>query len=544
MASPTATRWQTVWGLAVALLASIVLLLGSQLALTLMTPGPPLQRTAAVLAGLVAVVHLVVLFLSSRTASIDQAGREAARALQVAPPLALVITVPLLWGGVLATTSLPMLVPTLGPVLTAVWAAAVALAPLCQAAYHALAGPAAAESEEAPSARVHWAGLCASAVAAAGLFASGRILAAAAPEAGLLELVPGLGLLGFVLLFALAGNSLARDAGVEVVALARRLDRLDETTAAYARPIVTTRLDAFGALQADLERLRRGLVEEHRLYQETLAQTREAAEAKAEFLAAVSHELRTPLNSICGFSQLLLEGGITALADEQREDIRLIRTSGMQLLGLINDILDISMIESGELRLYFAPERPDDMIDEVARQHRPLVQEAGLELRTEVPTDLPRIVCDRRRICQILNNLLSNATKFTERGSITIGAIYEPLSGRLMIRVTDTGIGIASEDIGKIFEEYGQVGNLSQRKKGTGLGLAIARSIAEHHGGALSVTSAAGRGSTFVLSLPLDPPRKPTSIDMTAEAVRASQRSRVPRSGITSSTFSSSEVER
>src|SRR5690606_493827 len=136
-----------------------------------------------------------------------------------------------------------------------------------------------------------------------------------------------------------------------------------------SRPLVTTRRDRLGALQAELERLRRDLVAEHRLYQETLAQTREAAEAKAEFLAAVSHELRTPLNSICGFSQLLLEGLKTPLSDEQREDIRLIRTSGMQLLGLINDILDISMIESGELRLYFASEDPADMIDEVTRQH-------------------------------------------------------------------------------------------------------------------------------------------------------------------------------
>lgn len=531
MVSPAASRWQTVWALAVALLAGIVLLVASEVALRLMQPGPPLQRTAAALAGLVALVHAAILLMSARTCPIDQAGRDAVRMLLIAPPLALVVAVPLLWGGVLATTSLPVLLPALGPVLAAVWGVAVALAPLCQCAYQLLAGPSAAD--DAPSSRATWGGLLAACVGATGLLAMGKIMAAGAPVASARELWPALGLGVLTGLFALVGGALARDAGAEAVSLARRLDRLDEHTAAGARPIVVTRLDALGALQTDLERLRRGLVEEHRLYQETLTQTREAAEAKAEFLAAVSHELRTPLNSICGFSQLLLEGGVTELAEEQREDIRLIRTSGMQLLGLINDILDISMIESGELRLYFSPEKPGDMIEEVVAQHRPLVQEAGLELRTEVPGDLPRVVCDRRRICQILNNLLSNATKFTERGQITVAATYEPLPGRLQIRVTDTGIGIAPDEVAKIFEEYHQVGNLSQRKKGTGLGLAIARSIAVHHGGSLDVASTLGRGSTFTLSLPIDPPRKPTSIDMTAEAVRASQRFWAPRTGIT-----------
>ncbi len=525
MASPAATRWQTVWALAIALVAGLVLLVTSQLALAWIQPEVPLQRTTAALAGLVALVHAGILLLSARTAPIDQAGRDAARALAIAPPLGLVVIVPLLWGGVLATTSLPVLLPALAPVLASVWGTAIGLAPLCLTAFQSL-GP--NTGDDGPSPQTTWSGLFAAVVGASGLLALGKIFAAAAPIASARELWPALGIAALAGLFALAGGALARDAGAEAISLARRLDRLDERSAA-ARPVVTTRLDGFGVLQAELERLRRGLVEEHRLYQETLTQTREAAEAKAEFLAAVSHELRTPLNSICGFSQLLLEGGVTDLAEEQREDIRLIRTSGLQLLALINDILDISMIESGELRLYFAPESPREMIDEVVGQHRPLVKEARLELHTEIPAELPRVVCDRRRICQILNNLLSNATKFTDRGSITVAASYEPLTGRLLIRVTDTGIGIDPDELPKIFEEYHQVGNLAQRKKGTGLGLAIARSIATHHGGSLEVTSALGRGSTFTLSLPLDPPRKPTSIDMTAEAVRASQRFWAPR---------------
>ncbi|MDC0715544.1 ATP-binding protein [Nannocystis bainbridge] len=530
MGSQTASRRQTVYALAIALVAGIVLLVVSQVALAWMT-GEPLQRTAAVVAGLVALVQVLAVYMSARTGLVETAGRDAVRVFVIAPPAALVVAVPLLWGSVLQTTSVPALLPSLGPVLAAVWGVALALAPACMAAYQHLGGdPRPASRDEYQTALAAWCSLFASAVSSAGVLATGRILAAAAPEATSRELWPALGLAVLTGLFARAGGLFARDTGGEVLALARRLDRVNIDTAAGSRPLVITRVDRLGALQAELERLRRDLVGEHRLYKETLLQTREAAEAKAEFLAAVSHELRTPLNSICGFSQLLLEGLSTPLSDEQREDIRLIRTSGMQLLGLINDILDISMIESGELRLYFASEDPADMIDEVWRQHRPLVQETGLELRTEVPGDLPRVVCDRRRICQILNNLLSNATKFTEKGSIIIAAAFEPLHGRVLIRVTDTGIGIAPEDMEKIFQEYRQVGNLAQRKKGTGLGLAIARSIANHHSGSLEVSSSPGRGSTFTLSLPLTPPRKPTSIDMTEEAVRASQRFWNPRS--------------
>ncbi|MFZ6178074.1 sensor histidine kinase [Nannocystis pusilla] len=530
MGSQTASRRQTVYALAIALVAGILLLVVSQVALAWMTD-EPLRRTAAVVAGLVALVQVLVVYLAARTGLIELAGRDAVRAFVIAPPAALVVAVPLLWGSVLQTTSVPALLPSLGPVLAAVWGVALALAPACLAGYLHLGGnPRPVGRDEHQTAQALWCSLFASAVSSAGLLATGRILAAAAPEATSRELWPAFGLAVLTGLFARAGSLFARDTGGEVLSLARRLDRVNIDTAAGSRPLVVTRGDRLGALQAELERLRRDLVGEHRLYKETLLQTREAAEAKAEFLAAVSHELRTPLNSICGFSQLLLEGLSTPLSDEQREDIRLIRTSGMQLLGLINDILDISMIESGELRLYFASESPADMIDEVWRQHRPLVQEAGLELRTEVPGDLPRVVCDRRRICQILNNLLSNATKFTEKGSIIISAMFEPLPGRVLIRVTDTGIGIAPEDIDKIFQEYRQVGNLAQRKKGTGLGLAIARSIANHHSGSLEVSSTLGRGSTFTLSLPLTPPRKPASIDMTEEAVRASQRFWSPRS--------------
>ena len=515
------------WALGIALLACIAVLACSQALLAWMTGAQVLRLgpAAAVLAGITGLAHLVLLYMSSRTGRIDQAGELAVRALIIAPPLGLLVVVPSMWGPALFATSVPALLPQIVPVLAAVWSAAL----LASAPVGVLLRRLAPIDHAEPDSVVgRWGGLFLACATATALIALGYALGrggADPPPAGLRELGLIAGLFGVVVLAVLAGLGVGVTGSGEVIAVARRLDRVDEYTG--AKPLVVTRLDRMGELMSELESLRRDLAAEHQRYRDTLAQTREAAVAKAEFLAAVSHELRTPLNSICGFSQLLLEGMMpTLLAAEQREDVRLIRTSGMQLLGLINDILDISMIESGELRLYFAAEDIAEIVDEVARIHRPLVQEAGLELRAEVPEGLPRVVCDRRRISQILNNLLSNATKFTERGSITISALHDPLAGRLLVRVIDTGIGIAPADIDAIFEEYHQVGSLSSRKQGTGLGLAIARSIAVHHGGSLAVSSTPGRGSSFTLALPLDPPRKPTSIDMTAEVVRASQRFR------------------
>lgn len=533
MPGSVASRRERASALGLALLASIALLTASQTLLAWMTgpvAGLRLGAAAVLLAGLTAAVHIVSLLLSARTGPIDQAAELAVRALVVAPPLAVLVVIPAMWGPSLFATSIPALLPQLGPLLCSVWAAALFVTPIAAALLRRIAPIDRSPPDEVAS---RWTGLLLACVAATALVALGHALARGlddAPPASLGHVTLLLGLAVIVALVTLAGALVGAAGSGEVVSVARRLDRLDvDPEQASARPLVVTRLDRLGELMAELEALRRDLGAEHQRYQDTLAQTREAAVAKAEFLAAVSHELRTPLNSICGFSQLLLEGMPSDLAAEQQEDVRLIRTSGMQLLSLINDILDISMIESGELRLYFAPEDIAEIVDEVARIHRPLVQEVGAVLRAELPDALPRVVCDRRRISQILNNLLSNATKFTERGSITVSASYDPLAGRILVRVADTGIGIAPEDIDAIFNEYHQVGSLSRRKQGTGLGLAIARSIAIHHGGSLSVSSTLGRGSTFTLALPLDPPRKPTSIDMTAEVVRASQRMRNPR---------------
>ncbi len=349
---------------------------------------------------------------------------------------------------------------------------------------------------------------------------------------GMLATLAACTLLGSAVLAGIAaGRSLASDAE----SLARRLDALGHTsTVVETTPIVATERDQAGELLGELERLRARLHHEQKLYQDALDRTQAADALKVEFLSAVSHELRTPLHTVGGYAQLLLEGVPAPLSDAQAEDVRLIQAGGRQLLGLLNDILDVSMIESGELTLSFAPADMAELVAEVVRIHQPLVRDKPIELRPDLPSsrppgsgpELPPIVCDRRRIAQILTNLVSNAIKFTEKGTIVLRA--ESIDGGTGIAVhcIDTGVGIVAGELEYIFEEYRQAGTISRRKKGTGLGLAIARSIAQAHGGKLSVRSVYGEGSTFTLTLPCEPPRKPRTIDIAEEVARARVRLR------------------
>jgi signal transduction histidine kinase len=331
-------------------------------------------------------------------------------------------------------------------------------------------------------------------------------------------------------LAAVAGASLGQAPAQDLVSVARRLDEPppgndpDPSAAPIATPIVITRHDEVGELLASLEALRRRLDEDLHRYESVLEQAQAAERTKADFLSAVSHELRTPLNVVGGFTQLLLEGNPVPLTEAQAEDVRLIRAGGKQLLELINDILDISMIESGELRLSFQRTELGALVHETVGFHRPQLREGSVTLRAEVAPGLPPAICDRRRIGQILTNLVSNAIKFTEEGEIVVRVAFDPHAQAVILRCIDTGVGIDADELDVIFEEYRQAGTRSRRKKGTGLGLALARSIAEHHGGHLTAESALGQGSTFTLTLPLDPPGRPTAIDVTEEVARAAVR--------------------
>jgi CheY-like chemotaxis protein/nitrogen-specific signal transduction histidine kinase len=235
---------------------------------------------------------------------------------------------------------------------------------------------------------------------------------------------------------------------------------------------------------------------------------------KSQFLANMSHELRTPLNSLLILSKLLIENPEGNLSDKQREFSRTIHAAGTDLLSLINDILDLSKIESGTVSLEIGDVGFDDLVDHMERTFRQVADERKLGFDIEVDGQLPKVLrTDAKRLQQVLRNLLSNAFKFTEKGSVTFrigSAEGSPLrsgSAWLAFSVTDTGIGIPEDKQRIIFEAFQQAdGTTSRKYGGTGLGLAISREIARLLGGEIVVASQAGEGSTFTLFLPMDAP--------------------------------------
>ncbi len=226
----------------------------------------------------------------------------------------------------------------------------------------------------------------------------------------------------------------------------------------------------------------------------------EANRLKSEFLANMSHELRTPLNSVMALSQLMLMHGIGTKPEEDAEHLRVIERNGQQLLDLINDILDLSKIEAGQVELVLVDFDPRELVERTLGTVRPLASQKGLKLE-ETFTDVPRMYSDEERVSQILLNLLGNAVKFTEKGRI--GIDVSAAEGFVFFAVTDTGIGISEAGLPHIFEEFRQIdGSTTRKYEGTGLGLAICRKMVRHLGGEITVESALGEGSTFTLRLP------------------------------------------
>jgi GAF domain-containing protein/anti-sigma regulatory factor (Ser/Thr protein kinase) len=242
-----------------------------------------------------------------------------------------------------------------------------------------------------------------------------------------------------------------------------------------------------------------GLIEEIR---ETNEQLEIASQHKSQFLANMSHELRTPLNAILGYTELIRLGKFGEIPDRLSSVLERVETNGRHLLGLINDVLDLSKMEAGQLTLTLEEYALDDLVQTVTTQLEALAREKALALETSVPTKLPVARGDGRRITQVLLNLVGNAIKFTDEGSVTITA--KVLDDSFVISVRDTGPGIAEADREQIFEEFQQAQTATTRTKGgTGLGLSIARRIVEMHGGQIWVESEPGNGSTFVFSLPV-----------------------------------------
>ncbi len=258
---------------------------------------------------------------------------------------------------------------------------------------------------------------------------------------------------------------------------------------------------------AGLERSQEQLAELARKYETEKVRAESANKAKSEFLANMSHELRTPLNAINGFSEIMMNEMFGALGDARYKGYSQdIHSSGQHLLALINDILDMSKIEAGKMNLKFEPMHLEDVAEDAVRLIRNRAEAAGLKLSIDFPV-LPEIEADYRAVKQVLLNLLSNAIKFTPRaGSVTVRAEVrrDPFNDTVKVSVTDTGIGIAKEDLERLARPFEQVeSQFSKTTQGTGLGLALTKSLITMHDGVLEMHSMPGEGTTVSFTLPV-----------------------------------------
>lgn len=330
-------------------------------------------------------------------------------------------------------------------------------------------------------------------------------------------------LLGVAVTVALAFTRAARDDVDYVRHRIKRMARADADPA--GEPIPIRSLDQVGALTAAFNQLVARFAAAEKTYRADLLQASAIDTERSAFLAGLSHELRTPLNAILGFAHVLESEVDGPLGAEGRESLGVIRTSGEHLRALIDDILDLSAMETGSLVLSLRALDVRTAVEQVMREAAPSVR--GKPVALSVTGDHGVLAyADRRRFRQVVTNLVSNAVKFTRQGwvNVHVGAH----DGFALVSVRDTGTGIPKEDQRAIFEEFGQSGDVRSRRAGTGLGLAIARRLVMAHGGSIELDSAPGQGSTFVLRLPLydmskEHPGDPASISGGYDPMRGSE---------------------
>lgn len=252
------------------------------------------------------------------------------------------------------------------------------------------------------------------------------------------------------------------------------------------------------ALESTQQQLEQRIVE----VDQARAQAERSDQVKSAFLASMSHELRTPMNAVINFTQFVVDGDTGPVNEEQKELLSEVIGSASHLLNLINDVLDMSKIEAGSLKLFIEDGiNVNTILTSVTATGRSLLKAKSVQLETSIPDDLPLIRGDRQRIVQIMLNIVSNACKFTDEGHIKIQA--EQISDKIKISVTDTGPGIAPEDQVAVFQAFKQTTTGLRQGGGTGLGMPIAKSLAEAHGGDLWLESESGKGATFYVLLPV-----------------------------------------
>jgi signal transduction histidine kinase len=305
-------------------------------------------------------------------------------------------------------------------------------------------------------------------------------------------IVAGFALVSIALALVL-GRTISLSVTEPMAEIGERLKKI--AAGEFDQLVLIANRDELGALADDLNRTSKELSQ---LYSELAAANRH----KSEFVANMSHELRTPLNAILGYTELILDNIYGEVPGKMRSVLERVQTNGKHLLGLINDVLDMSKIEAGQLTLSLSDYSIHDMVQGVYMAVEPLAANKKLAFNIDVEPNLPPARGDERRLSQVLLNLVGNAIKFTDSGEVAIKVGTS--DSAFTVAVRDTGPGISAADQAKLFQEFQQADNsVTRQKGGTGLGLAISKRIVEMHGGRIWIDSALGQGSTFSFTVPI-----------------------------------------